>query len=146
MGTGAFGILTIPCKGKTPDTFEDLAGYAKQRPFLAFLMTLFMLSLIGLPLTGGFVGKLQIFSAALEEGWVWLTIIGVLNSGLSVYYYLRVVVYVYMRESEATEEAPEAQTSGFAVAGLIGSAIAVLYLGVFPETFLELAALSIRGL
>jgi NADH-quinone oxidoreductase subunit N len=146
MGTGAFGILTIPCKGKTPDTFEDLAGYAKQRPFLAFLMTLFMLSLIGLPLTGGFVGKLQIFSAALEEGWVWLTIIGVLNSGLSVYYYLRVVVYVYMRESETTEEAPEAQTSGFAVAGLIGSAIAVLYLGVFPETFLELAALSIRGL
>ena len=61
-------------------------------------MSVFMLSLIGLPLTGGFIGKLQIFQAALEEGWVWLTIIGLLNSALSVYYYLRVVVYLYMRE------------------------------------------------
>ncbi len=146
MGTGAFGILTITRHGKAPETFDDLAGYAKQRPFLAFLMALFMLSLIGLPLTGGFTGKLQIFGSALEEGWVWLTVIGLLNSGLSVYYYLRVIVYMYMRDGHAPATEDLRQPSGFAIAGLIGSAVAVLYLGIFPETFMELAALSVRGL
>lgn len=147
MGTGAFGILTIRDAGRIPITFDDLSGYGKRKPFLALLMTLFIFSLVGLPLTGGFIGKLQIFSAALQEGWIWLTIIGILNSALSVYYYLRVVMFMYMREGALPEGSVEStKTSGFALTGLIGTAVAVLYLGVFPDRILELATLSIQAL
>ena len=148
MGTGAFGILTIRDLGKVPQTYDDLAGYGKRFPLPAFMMTLFMLSLVGLPLTGGFIAKLQIFSAALDEGWIWLTIIGVLNSALSVYYYLRVVVFMYMREGAVSEgQANQSSTMpGFAITGLAGTALAVLYLGIFPETVLELASQSINAL
>ena len=147
MGTGAFGILTIRDAGRIPKTFDDLAGYGKRNPLLALLMTLFIFSLVGLPLTGGFIGKLQIFSAALQEGWIWLTVIGILNSALSVYYYLRVVMFMYMREGALPEGTVlTGKTSGFAFAGLIGTAVAVLYLGVFPDQILELASLSILAL
>ena len=147
MGTGAFGILTIRDAGRVPQTYDDLAGYGKRNPFQALMMTLFMFSLIGLPLTGGFIGKLQIFSAALDGGWVWLTVIGILNSALSAYYYLRVVMFMYMREGALPEgtELP-VKSSGFALTGLIGTAVAVLYLGVFPDKIIELASSSIQAL
>ena len=147
MGTGAFGILTIRDAGTIPKTFDDLACYGKRNPLLALLMTLFIFSLVGLPLTGGFIGKLQIFSAALQDGWIWLTVIGILNSALSVYYYLRVVMYMYMREGALPEGSDDSnKTYGFALTGLIGTAVAVLYLGVFPDQILELASESIRAL
>jgi len=147
MGTGAFGILTIRDAGRVPRTFDDLAGYGKRNPTLAILMSLFIFSLVGLPLTGGFIGKLQIFSAALQEGWIWLTVIAILNSALSVYYYLRVVMFMYMREGALPEgTVVSGSTSGFAMTGLLGTALAVLYLGVFPDRILELASLSILAL
>jgi NADH-quinone oxidoreductase subunit N len=147
MGTGAFGILTIRDAGRVPRTFDDLAGYGKRNPTLAILMSLFIFSLVGLPLTGGFIGKLQIFSAALQEGWIWLTVIAILNSALSVYYYLRVVMFMYMREGALPEgTVVSGNTSGFAMTGLLGTALAVLYLGVFPDRILELASLSILAL
>ncbi len=147
MGTGAFGILTIKDAGRIPQTFDDLAGYGKRNPLLALIMTLFIFSLIGLPLTGGFIGKLQIFSAALKDGWIWLTVIAILNSALSVYYYLRVVMFMYMREGALPEGSDlSAKTSGFALTGLIATAVAVLYLGVFPDGIMELASLSILAL
>ena len=147
MGTGAFGILTIRDAGRVPQTYDDLAGYGKRNPFQALMMTLFMFSLIGLPLTGGFIGKLQIFSAALDSGWGWLTIIGILNSALSAYYYLRVVMFMYMREGALPEGTElSVKSSGFALTGLIGTAVAVLYLGVFPDKLIELASSSIQAL
>ena len=147
MGTGAFGILTIRDAGRIPRTFDDLAGYGKRNPTLALLMSLFIFSLVGLPLTGGFIGKFQIFSAALQEGWIWLTVIGILNSALSVYYYLRVVMFMYMREGALPEGSVVSNnTSGFAMTGLLVTALAVLYLGVFPDSILELASLSILAL
>ena len=147
MGTGAFGILTIRDAGRVPQTFGDLAGYGGRNPFQALMMTLFMFSLIGLPLTGGFIGKLQIFSAALDGGWVWLTVIGILNSALSAYYYLRVVMFMYMREGALPEGTElSVKSSGFALTGLIGTAVAVLYLGVFPDKIIELASSSIQAL
>ena len=147
MGTGAFGILTIRDAGRIPRTFDDLAGYGKRNPTLALLMSLFIFSLVGLPLTGGFIGKFQIFSAALQEGWIWLTVIGILNSALSVYYYLRVVMFMYMREGALpVGSVVSNNTSGFAMTGLLGTALAVLYLGVFPDRILELASLSILAL
>ena len=147
MGTGAFGILTIRDAGRIPRTFDDLAGYGKRNPTLALLMSLFVFSLVGLPLTGGFIGKFQIFSAALQEGWIWLTVIGILNSALSVYYYLRVVMFMYMREGALpVGSVVSNNTSGFAMTGLLVTALAVLYLGVFPDSILELASLSILAL
>ena len=147
MGTGAFGILTIRDAGRLPRTFDDLAGYGKRNPTLALLMSLFIFSLVGLPLTGGFIGKFQIFSAALQEGWIWLTVIGILNSALSVYYYLRVITFMYMREGALPEGAMvSSNTSGFAMTGLLGTAGGVLYLGLFPDRILELASLSILAL
>ena len=147
MGTGAFGILTIRDAGRIPRTFDDLAGYGKRNPTLALLMSLFVFSLVGLPLTGGFIGKFQIFSAALQEGWIWLTVIAILNSALSVYYYLRVVMFMYMREGALpVGSVVSNNTSGFAMTGLLVTALAVLYLGVFPDRILELASLSILAL
>tara|TARA_B100000945_G_C20415958_1_gene615149 strand:- start:1213 stop:2679 length:1467 start_codon:yes stop_codon:yes gene_type:complete len=147
MGTGAFGILTIRDFGRVPQTYDDLAGYGGRNPLQALMMTLFMFSLIGLPLTGGFIGKLQIFSAALDDGWVWLTIIGILNSALSAYYYLKVVMFMYMREGVFPLGTNfSGKSPGFVLAGLIGTAVAVLYLGVFPDNFLKLASSSIQAL
>ena len=147
MGTGAFGILTIKDAGRVPETYDDLAGYGLRNPLQALMMTLFMFSLIGLPLTGGFIGKLQIFSAALNNGWVWLSVIGILNSALSAYYYLRVVMFMYMREGALPEGKDlTGRSSGFALTGLIGTAMAVLYLGVFPDNIIELASSSIQAL
>jgi len=148
MGTGAFGILTIKDAGRVPQTYDDLAGYGARNPLQALMMTLFMFSLIGLPLTGGFIGKLQIFSAALDEGWVWLTVIAILNSALSAYYYLRVVMFMYMREGILPEgkDLLSGRSPAFALTGLIGTALVVLYLGVFPNNILELASSSIEAL
>tara|TARA_Y100001970_G_scaffold290045_1_gene422342 strand:- start:194 stop:1660 length:1467 start_codon:yes stop_codon:yes gene_type:complete len=147
MGAGAFGVLSIKDAGRIPKTFEDMGGYGKRNPILALLMTLFIFSLIGLPLTGGFIGKFQIFSSALQEGWFWLTIFGILNSALSVYYYLRVVMFMYMRDAALPEGSKFAGSSiGFALTGLLGTAVAIIYLGIFPDKIMELASSSIIAL
>lgn len=147
MGIGAFGVLAIRSNGKTLDTYADLAGYAHFGPLervLAVLMSTFMLSLLGLPLTAGFMGKFQIFYAALQEGWVWLTVIAVLNSVVSLFYYLRVIVYMYMKPSHTPieKDAPVSSTSMLAVTGLLGTAVGIIYLGVFPNDFFQLTQLS----
>ena len=96
---GAFGVvIALAHRGQDADRIDDFAGLAKTRPALAALMTLFMLSLAGIPGTVGFAGKLQIFLAAVREGYAGLTIIAVLTSLVSVYYYLRLPVVMYMRE------------------------------------------------
>lgn len=147
MGMGAFGILTFRNGERKLKTYQDLAGYGRAAPFPAFLMTMFMLSMIGLPLTAGFIGKFQIFSAALESGLVWLTIIGVLNSALSVYYYLRVVVFMYMKEGEGDAISAKGNpANGFALTGLVAAAAAIVYLGIFPGSFIELTSLSVRSM
>ena len=147
MGLGAFGVLTFKDGDNLPKTFDDLSGYAKRNPILAFLMTLFIFSLIGIPLTGGFIGKLQIFNAALEQGWIWLAIAGILNSALSVYYYLKVVMLMYMKEGATPQGYKHyGAPPSLALIGLILTALAVIYLGVFPNKVLELATLSVSSL
>ncbi len=152
MGVGAFGVLAIQSQGRTLETYDDFTGYAFHGPkeqVMAFLMSIFMLSLLGLPLTAGFVGKFQIFYAALDAGWVWLTVLAAMNSVVSLFYYLRVIVCMYMKEPlKSVKEGDGAPTlsSVFAISGLLGTAIAVLYLGVFPNAFVELAQLSVKTL
>jgi NADH-quinone oxidoreductase subunit N len=104
-------------------------------------MTVCLLSLGGLPPTAGFIGKWYIFSAAVSAGYYWLAIIGVLTSVVSVFFYLRVVVMMYMAEREA-QPAP-ARVTGMGMAALSAAIIAIFYLGVLPTQVLDLAAESI---
>ncbi len=122
------------------DELRDFAGLWRSRPGLAGLMTIFLLSLGGLPPTAGFIGKWYIFSAAIQEGHYSLAIIGVLTSVVSVFFYLRIVVMMYMTEGSDTIRPRVGAT---AMAGLALATIAVLYLGVLPTRALDLALESI---
>ena len=153
MNLGAFGVVVVLAhRGRDCENIDSFAGLARTRPGLAALMTLFMLSLAGIPGTAGFMAKWQIFATAVSAGQVPLAIIGVLTSVVSVYYYLRVPVLMYMREPG---EEPARMEIGFAEAGvLIVCAAVVLYLGIVPNGggvfgnvhVLDWARDSVRGL
>src|SRR5207302_10991344 len=107
MNIGAFAVVShLAGSGERFTSIDDYAGLGRRSPLLAFTLTIFMLSLIGIPLTGGFFAKYYVFSAALQNNLVWLTIIGVVNSAVAAYYYLRLIVVMYMREP-VIAEAPE---------------------------------------
>lgn len=131
MNVGAFAVIVALARGgKEPESFDDFAGLAKSRPGLAGLMTLFMLALAGIPGTVGFVAKFYLFSSAVNAGYVPLAILGVFASLVSVFYYLRLPVAMYMREPEG--EAPAGpSTSEWVV--LLLCAGAVLWYGFFPD-------------
>jgi NADH-quinone oxidoreductase subunit N len=139
---GAFGVIALLATRDRPhDTLDDFAGLWNVRPALAALMTIFLLSLGGFPPTAGFVGKWYIFTAAVERGEYLLAIIGVLTSVISVFFYLRVVVMMYMSEAEGAPAAPP--LSRLALAGLAVATLVVFYLGILPARILELAAASV---
>jgi NADH-quinone oxidoreductase subunit N len=132
MNLGAFGVVVaLAQRGADCEKIESCAGLARTRPALAALMTLFMVALTGIPPTVGFFAKFNIFMAAVNAGHVVLAILGVLMSLVSVYYYLRIPVLMYMREPGA--EAPRLTTSSGEILVLTVCAIAVLFLGVFPN-------------
>jgi NADH-quinone oxidoreductase subunit N len=145
MNVGAFAVIGhFAGAGERFVTLEDYAGLGKRSPVLAAILTIFLLSLIGIPITGGFFAKFYVFSAALQGSHplVGLVIIGVINSAVASYYYLRIIVVMYMRESR-NEEVPVAPISaglGFAL-GL--SLAATFFLGVYPNPVLKYAALSV---
>jgi NADH-quinone oxidoreductase subunit N len=135
---GAFGVVAwIGNRSDERLYVDDWAGVGAARPAIALAMTVFLLSLGGVPPTGGFFGKFYLFKAAMESPQLyWLVVVGVLNSVVSVYYYLRVVVAMYFRDSIR----PLAPTDGVTMRlGLLLTAIAVVLLGVFPGTFVEWA-------
>jgi len=132
MNLGAFAVVVVLSnRGQDCERMQSLAGLAKARPGLAALMTLFMVSLAGIPGTAGFMGKIAIFSAAVGAGFVPLAILGVLTTVVSVYYYLRIPVLMYMHEP--TEEGPRMQLSTGEGLVLVVCAFAVLYLGITPN-------------
>ncbi len=142
MNIGAFAIVTLlGRKGKENTLINDYAGIGFKYPLLAAAMTIFMLSMAGIPPLAGFMGKFYIFSAAVKAELYGLAIIGVLNSALSVYYYLRVTVVMYFREAE--EEMTGLTFSPAGVIGVIIAVAGVLYLGIFPSSVLALARASI---
>jgi NADH-quinone oxidoreductase subunit N len=142
---GAFGVLALVASEDHPlDDVRDFAGLWHSRPGMAALLTVFLLSLGGIPPTAGFVAKWYIFSAAVGAGWVGLAIVGVLTSVVSVFFYLRVVVMMYMAEpGQPRTLEPIPTVSG---AALVVSFILVLYLGVLPTRFISLAAASVSTL
>ncbi len=141
MNVGAFLMVAhLAGTGERWTRLEDYTGFAYQRPGVAACLTVFLLSLTGFPTTAGFFGKFYVFRAAIHSHLIWLTILAMLNSVVSVYYYLRVVVVMYMREGRT-----EASTS--AIPWPLGAAIAVsvvgiFYLGLFPNQLLVFTRLA----
>ena len=145
MNIGAFAMVTVVSgDGDKRVSIEDFAGIGSSHPILAASLSIFLLSLAGIPLTAGFTGKFFIFRAALGSHLISLTIIGVLNSAISVYYYLRVIVSMYMKEP--AENAPLIQVSPTLKSVLLISVTGVLFLGIFPERIINLARNSILNL
>ena len=138
---GALGIVALlGTPQEQHDELRDFAGLWRSRPALAGLMTIFLLSLGGIPPTAGFIGKWYIFSAAVQEGHYWLAIIGVLTSVVSVFFYLRIVVMMYMTEGA---EIPRPRVPVAAMTGLAIAVVAVFYLGILPTRVIDLALNSI---
>jgi len=145
MNLGAFTVvILLGKKGEENTLINDYAGIGFKYPLLAAAMTIFLLSMAGIPPLGGFMAKFYVFSAAVKEKFYWLAILGVLNSAISVYYYLRVTVMMYFRESE--REITGLQFSPASVFALILAVIGTLYMGIFPANVLSFAQKSIAGL
>jgi NADH-quinone oxidoreductase subunit N len=139
---GAFGIIALlGSKDRANDDLRDYAGLWHSHPALAALMTMFLLSLGGFPPTAGFIGKWYVFSAAVGAGYYGLATIGVLASVVSVFFYLRIVVMMYMSERDARPVPPP--VTGLAMAGLVASLVGVLYLGVLPARVIDWAQASV---
>jgi NADH-quinone oxidoreductase subunit N len=139
MNVGAFTVVSqISGAGERFTNIDDLAGLGQKQPMMAAMLSIFLLSLIGVPLTGGFFGKFYIFKAALESNLVGLTVLGLLTSAVAAYYYLRVMVVMYMREPSETAVKVEPPTLALRAA-LILPALGTLFLGIFPNWVLDFA-------
>jgi NADH-quinone oxidoreductase subunit N len=135
---GAFGALILcGSRGAEATSYADLAGVGKRHPAAALAFSLFLLSLAGAPPTAGFFGKLFVFKAAVDGGLYWLTVIGLVNSVIGAYYYLRVLVFMYMREPEPGAPRAQPMQSGYVGVALVIAAVFVLALGVLPGTTLD---------
>jgi len=142
MNVGAFAVVShFSSAGERFVKLEDYSGLGSRSPALAAILTIFLLSLIGIPITGGFVAKFYVFSAALQSNMVGLVILGVLNSAVASYYYLRLIVVMYMREPRG--EVPVSSVPAGVGAALALSLAATIYLGVLPGRVLDYAGRAV---
>jgi NADH-quinone oxidoreductase subunit N len=148
MNLGAFGVLSY-LKAQAPGGFDyslrSMAGLGRRSPWAAILLSLFLLSLVGIPGTAGFIAKFYVFGAVVRADLVWLAVIGVVLSAVSAYYYLRVIVYMFFREPEGDYAIREPISGGMA-AGLAVSAIATLAIGVMPSWLGDIAVTAFNTL
>ncbi|RLA85194.1 MAG: NADH-quinone oxidoreductase subunit N [Deltaproteobacteria bacterium] len=145
MNIGAFSVVALMGRRGQPNTLLDCwSGAGFKHPLLGLAMTVFLFSLAGVPPTAGFMAKFYVFGAAVKAGYYWLAILGVLNSAVAAYYYLRVLVYMYFREPK------EGVETGYpSLAGALAILLAlwgVLQLGISPSGFLALAEQSLRSM
>jgi NADH-quinone oxidoreductase subunit N len=146
MQLGAFAVVVmLRRKDVIGDELKDLAGLSRTHPSAAFAMLVFMLSLGGIPPTAGFIGKMWIFGAAIDAGYVWLAVIGVLNSALSLYYYVRIVVFMWITDADAAAPAPVRMAPAM-MAVLVVTVLGTLALGVYPRLLFEFAQASAASL
>jgi NADH-quinone oxidoreductase subunit N len=137
---GAFGALILcGSRGREAVSYEDLSGLGKRHPAPALAFSLFLVSLAGIPPTAGFFGKWLIFRAAIDNGLYALVVLALLNSVVGAYYYLRVLVYMYMREPAAGAPVAVPMRSGYVSAALVLSAVLVLVLGLAPMRYVDVA-------
>jgi NADH-quinone oxidoreductase subunit N len=145
MNVGAFAVVShFANAGERYVTLEDYEGLGRSSPLLAATLAIFLLSLIGIPLTGGFFAKFYVFSAVSRANLIWLLLIGVVNSAIGAYYYLRIIVMMYMRESRKTIPVMPVRF-GVGVA-LVISVFFTLYLGLLPDRILQVTQHSAQEL
>jgi NADH-quinone oxidoreductase subunit N len=145
MNLGAFAVVShFGNAGERYVSLEDYEGMGRTSPLLAAMLTIFLLSLIGIPVTGGFLAKFYVFSAAMKAHVIWLTLIGVVNSAIGAYYYLRIIVVMYMRESR--KQVPVTPIPFGLGAALALSLVATLYLGILPDRVLQYTQKSAQEL
>jgi NADH-quinone oxidoreductase subunit N len=145
MNLGAFAVVVALEQREDRNLLlEDYGGLGFRYPLQGVAMALFMFSLSGLPPTAGFMAKFYVFSAAVEQGYIVLTVIGVLNSLISIYYYLRPIVLMYMQEPKV--DAPELQLNPYLVTGLVLTMLGTIQLGLFPSRLLGMAQTAAQGL
>ena len=145
MNIGAFAIVILVAKkGETNGNVSDFAGLGFKRPLLALLMTIFLFSLAGVPPAAGFIGKFYLFSGAIQKGYIWLAIIGVMNSAASAYYYLRIMVYMYFKE--ATEEFEWVHLTAPVALALLIAVAGTLIPGIVPSYILQYAQMAVKML
>jgi len=145
----AFGsLIAMGTKGKEAVTFDDLAGAGKRHPIAALPFVVGVLSLMGFPPTAGFFGKYYVFNAAIQadSGMLWLVIVAVVASAIGAFYYLRIIVYLFMKDPEKDAPQAVAMRSGYVVAALILSAYFVIKMGITPGNYLEMALAAASGL
>ena len=144
MQLGAFAVGTMLRRENVAgDELKDLSGLYSRYPVAAFAMLFFMLSLGGIPPTAGFMGKFWLFSAAIESGYIWLAVVAVGNSAISLYYYIRVIVYMWIKEEIA---GPPISVSPAMVAALVITLVGTIVFGLYPRPLFELAAASTQVL
>jgi NADH-quinone oxidoreductase subunit N len=136
MNLGAFAVVQLIARsGDRRTEVEDYNGIGFQSPVLAFSLSLFLLSLLGMPLTAGFMGKILVFGAAIEQHYYLLVVIGVLNTAVSAYYYLRLIIVMFFRERLTAWSPPKIPASiGVALAITV---LGVLLLGIFPSRIIN---------
>ena len=143
MNIGAFAvIIMLRSEGFKGDSIYDYEGLSKAHPLAAALMLIFMFSLTGIPPTAGFIGKLYIFMSAINAGYTWLVVVAVIFSAISAYFYLRIVMYMYMKEPKVAVSLTPCPGTDVSL-GI--TAIAVILIGVLPSFLLELARTAIKG-
>ncbi|MDP9051509.1 MAG: NADH-quinone oxidoreductase subunit N [Acidobacteriota bacterium] len=144
MNVGAFAVISlVGGYDETLRTVDDYQGLAMRRPYVAALLAFFLLSLIGIPFTGGFFGKFYVFASALQAGHVWLAVIGLINSGVACFYYLRLLTSIYTKPEESDGCVPSLSSNSVPAAaglGLVLAAVATLMLGILPGRVLHLAS------
>ncbi len=142
---GAFGAILVCERGRSEAVnVDDYAGLARRSPLLAGALSLYLLSLIGIPPLAGFFAKFYVFGSAVHAGYLWLVVVAVLNSAVAAYYYLRVIVYMYMREADGEGAL---YTPSFAGAlALVIALVGVILLGVMPAPFVDLAQAAVAPL
>lgn len=142
MNIGAFTVvMALGRKGEENTDIDSYAGLGVRHPFFALCMSIFLLSLAGIPPLGGFIGKFYVFSAAVKAQYYWLAIIGVLNSVVAAFYYLRVMMYMYFKEPVGDEGAID-KAPQYAVVMLV-CIWALFHMGIFPKTFIMIAQKAI---
>jgi NADH-quinone oxidoreductase subunit N len=144
MQLGAFAVVVLLRRQDViGDELKDFSGLAFRNPFAAFAMLVFMLSLGGIPPTAGFMGKFWLFSAAIDAHYYFLAVIGVLNSAVSLYYYIRIVVFMYVKTEQLGSQPKSSPALTLALAVAV---VATIVLGIYPRLLFEVADASAKTL
>jgi NADH-quinone oxidoreductase subunit N len=142
MNLGAFYVVMLVANVTGSEDVEDYKGMAARSPFMAFSLSVFLISLTGLPPTVGFVGKLYLFAALLDQAWIWLAVVGALNSVISLYYYVKVIRNMYLRAGEGSMTA--ITIGGAQMATMVVLLVPTILLGLYFAPLAELAQASVR--